>query len=469
MNDQLETRLEQTLEAQAESLPDLAENVLPVRSLAAPPSGRSWVSGPIAAVLAAAAVLFVVGGSVFLLGGAPSSLGPAAPVGPSQAIDGPVLWYQSEFAPDGWSMGLIAAGSDGIVVIGNDQNGNDDRGWFSSDGSSWHEVDAFDGGTSISNVVAGSFGYLASGKRLDGTSIPTTTMGAPTADFPPATVWYSPDGIEWTETALPLPPVDEQLSDIVSYGVRGLAGTDGFMVAMGDELDESVTFTDETQEEIVIPSRPIAWRSTDREMWKPFAEPEWAEATSSGPVAASGDLVALVIHHGGADGYSTVWTSDNGRDWQSAHRFDDGVFIGELAGSQQGFIATLTDGTAWHSTDAAAWQPEDLPVAEEGWTAITGSAAGFLLALTKSQSDSSEYDPSERSTVLYASPTGREWKQISEPDTFGMSFSPRDFVSSGEGVVLIGDRYPEGWSFDSVDGIPMEMPKSEMWIGEPTG
>ncbi len=95
---------------------------------------------------------------------------------------------------------------------------------------------------------------------------------------------------------------------------------------------------------------------------------------------------------------------------------------------------------------------------------LSASLRGDLLT-----PDSSEYDPSERSTVLYASPTGREWKQISEPDTFGMSFSPRDFVSSGEGVVLIGDRYPEDWSFDSVDGIPMEMPKSEMWIGEPTG
>jgi len=474
MNDQLETRLEQTLEAKAASLPDLAEDALPVRSLVAPRSHRSWVSGPIAAVLAAAAVLFVVGGSVFLLGRAPSSLGPAAPVGPSRAIDGSVLWYQSEFAPDGWSMGLVAAGGNGVVVIGNDQGGNDDRGWLSTDGTLWTEINAFNGGTHIRNAVGGDFGYLAAGIRLDGTTIPTTTLGTPTMDFPPATVWYSPDGIAWTETALPLPPADERLGDIVSYTVRGVAGTDSFMVATGDEFDESVTFTDETQGEIVIPSRPVAWRSTDGETWEPFAEPGWAEATSSGPVAVSGDLVALVIHHGGADGHSTVWTSENDRDWQSAYRFGDGVFVGQLAGSQQGFIATVNDGTAWYSVDAAAWQPENLPVTNEGWTTITGSDAGFLLAVTESQSaspeyDPSEYDPSEWSTVLYASENGQEWKQISDPDTFGMGFSPRDFASSGEGVVLVGDRYPEGWSFDSVDGIPMEMPESEMWIGVPGG
>ena len=71
--------------------------------------------------------------------------------------------------------------------------------------------------------------------------------------------------------------------------------------------------------------------------------------------------------------------------------------------------------------------------------------------------------------MLYASPDGQEWNQISEPDTFGTGFSPRDFASSGRGVVMVGDRYPEGWSLDSVDGIPMEMPKSEMWIGVPEG
>ena len=366
-------------------------------------------------------------------------------------------------------MGLVAAGGNGIVVIGNDQGGNDDRGWLSTDGTLWTEINAFDGGTSIRSVVAGSFGYLVAGIRLDGTTIPATTLGTPTMDYPPATIWYSPDGIVWTETALPLPPADERLGAIVSYSVRGVVGTDGFMVAAGDELDESVTFTDEMQGEIVIPSRPVAWRSTDGGTWEPFGEPEWAEATSSGPVAASGDLVALVIHHGGPDGHSTIWTTENGRDWQSVHRFDDGVFIGQLAGSQQGFIATANDGTAWYSVDATAWQPADLPLAEIGWSAITGSNAGFLLAARESQSNPPKDGLSERSMVLFASPDGQEWNQISQPDTFGTGFSPRDFASSGRGVVMVGDRYPEGWSFDSVNGIPMEMPNSEMWIGLPGG
>lgn len=454
MADQFETLLQDTLEAQAELFPDLAERTHPARPATQPRRSSVRRSGPLVALAAGAVVLLGLGGSMWLIRQALPSLESGSVFTPE---DGgvPTEWSLSDFAPGDWTTNAIATGTNGAVLIGDSTEGNRTKVWHSSDTAEWSEVDGFEGGVLIRGLTGGSFGFLGSGLRLPGTTTPTTTAGQVLTDRPVATVWYSPDGTAWTESALPLPPAEQRIGEQVEYYVRAVAGTGRVLVAAGDEIEDA---TIEIEGEQVNASRPLVWRSEDGDNWELAADPGWTGATSAGSIAASGDVVALVVGFGGDDPQSTIWTSENGEDWRQVHRFDQGVWVGQLAGSAEGFIATINDGTVWFSSDGSAWTPSFTPPADLRVGSVSGGDAGFIMTLGPSDLDPFESSASEYSSLIYTSPDGQTWEPIAEESTFGPGFLGTNTAYSDEDVLVVGNRSTNG-------RIIYGTYVSELWIG----
>lgn len=460
MTDQLEVRLERDLAAQAEAFPNLPDRELSTHRLdRSAAASVSW-PGHAAVVLAAAAVLLLIGGPVWLLTRAPGTLESGA-LGGSPTDELAVEWSRAIFAPDGWELGPIASSSQGTVVIGHSRQGSEARAWFSTDGTNWAEIDAFDGRVVIRDLTAGSFGFLASGLRLSGTDAVTTTLGdGPRARPPASTIWYSSDGMTWTETVVPLPPVAERLSNVVDHDVRRAAGNGRVMVAAGDETDESGAddMADGVQ---VIPSRPLVWWSEDGSTWRLVDEPAWKEATSTMAIAASSDRVAVVIAFGGESPSSTVWTSVDGRSWDLVYEFESGLFC-DLSGSTVGFLAVCNDGTARFSVDGSVWNPSYLRSEGRQVGLVTGGEKGFVAILVPNDLDPRTSDMSQVETLVYRTSDGRRWVPLSEPGTFESGFSPTGIGSSKRGFVMVGNRYGPGAIIDQIESIV-----AEMWIGVP--
>ncbi|MFV1999300.1 MAG: hypothetical protein ACC654_02945 [Acidimicrobiia bacterium] len=460
MTDQLEDRLERTLTAQAQTLPSLPDRGPSAHPLVRQDTARVSWSRPAAGVFAAVVVLVLIGGPAWLLTRVPGTIEPAVPSG-SATTGLPMDWSLSNPAPDGWNLGPVASSDPGTVLIGHSQEGSQARAWFTSDGANWDEIAAFDGGVVIRDLVGGSFGFLASGLRLPSAEETTTTLSeAESQSLATSTIWYSPDGMTWTETAVPAPPVEERLSDTVDYDARRAAGNSRVMVAVGDETDESGggDMADGVQ---VIPSRPLVWWSEDGSTWQLVDEPAWRAATSTMGVAASNDRVAVVIAFGGESPYSSVWTSLDGRNWELAQRFEQGTFCG-LAGSPRGFIATCNDGTTRFSVDGSVWEPSYLSPVGYQVGLITGGETGFAAILVPADIDPRTSDMSQVTTAVYQSSDGRRWESVSEPATFASGFLASGLGFSDRGFIVVGDRYGPGAMIDQIGSIV-----AETWIGVP--
>jgi len=462
MTDQLEIRLERNLAVQAEALPDLEDRGASDRSFARPGAARVQWSGGAAVVAAAIALVLLIGGPVWLLTRVPGTL-ESVPSGGSSPDEVAVEWSRSTFAPDGWNLGLVASSSDGTVVIGHSLEGSKVRAWFSTDGTSWEVIDAFDGRVVVRDLSSGTFGFLASGLRLSGADTTNTTLGDGTRPRPPASVvWYSPDGRIWTETAVPLPPVAERLSDVVDHDVRRAAGNSRVMVAAGDETDESAA-NDMADGVQTIPSRPLVWWSDDGSTWRLVDEPAWNEAISTTAIAASRDRIAVVIAFGGESPSSTVWTSVDGRSWESVYEFEPGVFC-DLTGSTVGFLAVCNDGSARFSVDGSVWRPSYLSSEGRQVGFVAGGEQGFVAILVPSDIDPRTSDMSQADALVYESSDGRRWEAISESNTFEPGFYPTGVDYSGQSLVMVGNRYGPGSIIDQVQPIV-----SETWVGVSTG
>jgi len=442
MIDQFEQRLQHGLEAQADLLPDPPTAGKPM-AVVKSPEGRVW-PGPLVAFGTAAAVLVVLGASLWLLGatrhgsGAGDSASSETPTGVSAE------WRKVDFEGHGWSLGAIASGDKGTVLVGSAQSGgNETAGWFSPDGSSWKMVDALGGPGVVRDLAAGPYGFLATGLRLPA-AIVTTTQGTPSTGETP-TVWFSADGESWTETALPLPPPAERIDDVVSYYVERAGGASGFLIVAGDEISENGVAVSET--ETMLPSRPVVWRSSDGTNWDLVEQPEWADATVSGPIAVVGDTVLLVIGHGGEGGYSTVWSSTNGSDWNLAHTFDAGVFVRELAAGPDGFVATLGDGALWFSADGTQWDRVFNPPNGQVLGLVSGTRMGYVLLLSPADFDPQVSDVIDWQTTIYTSVDGRTWAQMGTALSDG--FVAIDATFATNGVIVSGYRYAEDAQLDA--------------------
>jgi hypothetical protein len=448
MIDPFEQRLATSLHRQAQLLPDPLPVRRPILTIAA--GARSRVrSGPLVALGTAVAVLLVLGTSLAVLAARHTTIGDDRGV---LGVTSSAGWARVDLDATGWNLGPLAVGDAGAAIIAHAQMGNGSAGWFSSDGLSWKAVSDLDQDASIGDLAAGSFGFLAVGRRLP-FEIVTTTAGIPVPGPGPA-VWFSAGGASWDATELPLPATEQRIADVTSYYVGSAAGNGRVMVVAGDEISE-LTDTSAGAEDIASPSRPVVWRSTDGSTWELTAVPGWEGATASGSVAAGDATVAIAIHHGGANGYSSIWTSEDGLEWTAGHTFDAGIFVDQLVAGPNGFLAMVSDGALWFSPDGSHWDRVFTPPAGQIIDLISGSATRYAITLGSADFDPFSSDPTLLETSVYTSTTGRDWTSFGGP--IGSGFSATDIAVTGNTIIITGNRYRSGRALDTPG-------QGEVWI-----
>jgi hypothetical protein len=190
----------------------------------------------------------------------------------------------------------VAAGSEGMVVIGQPVNSYDSIVAFSADGRDWVPIELPAGETAIAwDAVSyrGGFAIVGRDGQADGDGSPSEPYIHPGTGSPAA--WFSPDGETWTAAA-----VDGRA---VKGGMlaRVLAGAGG-LFAIGNDVGLERQY--EQIDEVGIG----AWSSADGLTWHKVG-PLNSLLPDVGSLESDGtNIVAL------RDG-ATLWISTDGRQW----------------------------------------------------------------------------------------------------------------------------------------------------------
>jgi hypothetical protein len=240
----------------------------------------------------------------------------------------------------GSRMLAVAAGPNGFVAVGT----TDDEeaigiAWISEDGRTWtRAADELSGGEPSGIIWDGSR-YVAFG---GGASV-----------LPPA-VWTSPDGQHWQ------PAAGISNAEVTFLFVARLGDK---LVAIGGSWGDSEGPTTDTLK---------TWTSSDGLAWQPVA----AEASPlafgglGGITAANGMLVAWGWIYSDSERQFVTLRSTDGLTWKSSMVGEPDDSIGEIIGSEDGFVAVgsgpfcceagaTAPVKAWTSADATAWTPAD--------------------------------------------------------------------------------------------------------------
>jgi hypothetical protein len=343
------------------------------------PPGRA--PGWAVAVGAAVAVVVLIGGVVWLVGGTgtdvveeptvtttypvPTTVAPV-PVPPTPPIVD--VWQRVGEALTAQVVGTFDMTSVGsqLFVVGFDPGEDDSRQngviFASDDGVNWVRLAEDDPALTLGAVLMYAVTEGGPGLVAVGVGCENEIEGCP----PHATVWTSVDGTSWTRS--PEDPAIFGGTSTQTSGMVGVADTSHGLVAVGSM--EYWTFDDEGVENLVT-IHPTAWISDDGITW----ERAW-ESTGSAvdpndyiDVQVSMDSVVegpdgLLVGVGATldengESIATVWTSSDGRQWERIEPdntvFTPGTVILDVAVGEHGYVAVGTD----DGTDAAIWQSPD--------------------------------------------------------------------------------------------------------------
>lgn len=249
---------------------------------------------------------------------------------------------------------------DGVVVaVGAEVTGGDTdaAAWTSSDeGTTWQRVDPITSGLHepgnqlLHRVVRGPAGLVAMGHAATGESID-------------ASVFESPDGIEWTRHSTPSfgGPGHEEMFDAATFGDELIAV--GFRTTDAGDKDAAVWV-----------ESGGAWSRIDQDALRAAGEQQMNAVLPAGP-----GLVAVGTDDSGGGDDAAVWTSTDGRTWtrvphveatfggRGAQRMSSlSVFAGTIiaagysetaAGDSNGAIWLSTNGTNWARQGPIASSP----------------------------------------------------------------------------------------------------------------
>ena len=248
--------------------------------------------------------LIVVGG---LPGGEAESIVPAA----WHSADGKT-WTRAQVAAPALARmsavagrpGAIVAIGDGRLVVnsgatGADQSVNQMYAWFSSDGSTWHQVVLPESSGFIPSAVTSWSGGFAAIAQLDGIALSSS-------------VWTSADGRTWAKSP----------QDFARFAPTAMAGFGGRVVAVGNHQDAQSSAAGFV---------PASWSSSDGRTWVESKASARQIATGFGDVKVVGEtLVAIGANYMGQAAVTlqiggptaapspsaNVWISSDGSTWR---------------------------------------------------------------------------------------------------------------------------------------------------------
>ncbi len=291
------------------------------------------------------------------------------------------------------------AGSDaGFVAVGYETETDTTlpaaaAAWWSEDGWNWERIadDTFDDPARMDAVVATDDGFVAVGSA------------GRTGDD--AAVWRSDDGRDWERV--------EGNDDAFAGGdMSDVTGSGDGLVAVGRVR---VGGEDETELE------PGIWRSSDGDEWERVEDsdlPGMAADVSLNGVTVSDDGF---VGGGVRSGEAEVWRSDDGTTWErvESDAFEDGITVGELAASADGYVATGSAGklgedateAIWFSPDGEEWEPVDVDLNPDlSVSGLDANSDGRFVAAGPLFSDPlAENQDATDTSEVWASADGRSW------------------------------------------------------------
>ena len=289
-----------------------------------PPSGAPAATGTIGGIAwhegasfglrlgGVGATIIPIGDRLFALGNvgaAPSvgKLGAAVVWSSTDAVTWKLLTKPDTFSADSaYVQGATADGRGGLYMVASRyDSARANALWHSPDGSTW------------TRITVGQSQVLTNATIAAVNGMAVVTGQALVQQQPRRYVWYSTDGLAWTEAALP----DAYPDQVVPALIAGGAG--GFEI-----VEES--------------GAGKAWHSDDGRTWVK-AEPPGAKGAFSSfnptKLLVSGRTFVAMGYDGGNGGVPSAWTSADGMTWSRSTIDDPGPEFGCAAGCQ---IAAVT-------------------------------------------------------------------------------------------------------------------------------
>ena len=446
----------------------------PLNAPAAVRRGRRRIAATMAltALTAAAVLTGAVAGVNALLRTAPRV--PAVPNDERILPSAPSSWSAVE--PPGGRIWSITAGGPGLVAVGSTAaDGSGPAIWTSGDGRSWTAVEGDIGASDFHDVTTGGPGLVAISIGNSG-YVPQVGIDAP--------VWYSTDGLEWTQAA-PDPVFEGAFLHAVIAGGPGI-------VAVGADREG-----------------PQAWFSADGVTWERASVPpvpdgvhideDHAEAWMQDVAVAGGRLVAVgsIAMSMGPNSYRydpVMWTSTDGTTWVEVN-LDPEVFtetteFRSVAAGPSGFVAVgqnsqtssccLETPGVWWSADGLAWSSvsldQDAFVADRqsdfGVHAVAAGPGGYVAVGRDSRC---RYFPrvcSVAEGAIWVSEDGRSWVRVSSDPVFRVGRTGPIVMNA---IAPWGSRFVAAGEYWAFEGEPPEKPRRSegpsvlrfgVWISE---
>lgn len=402
-------------------------------------TGRGWA----VAVAAAVIVLLLVGG-VFLLGGpfandeAPPVITQPAPLVPSPALGS---WQRVGAEPMEPVVGIFdmtQAGSR-LIAAGFDPGLNrrqDGVIFASDDGLDWVRLAETDPALSTGTVLI--YGIVEGGPGLVAVGMSCEDDGFPCETGPHPTVWTSVDGTAWTRT----PNDPDVFGEIGS--MSDVVLTDQGIVAAGGlgEFDGLGTAS--------------VWFSTDGTDWARV----WDGSPDTELLAVAAGPDGLIVGVGSAvdqlgEAVAAVWVSTDGRNWEriAPEAADFGSQMGlnvhmrDVAAGPSGYVAVGTEGgtrvAIWQSLDGRSWTRVDTANQPIGSTGALSSVAalesGWIAA------GSGMGDEGAEPVTLWTSSDGSSWDRALVTDA---TYAEAVVVTDG-GITAVAGAMPQGIGFQA--------------------